>query len=544
MKSQPASITTTDCQIYCFTLRTRLPADYRGRLITSRSQVQIVHEHRPAKESADTLMESLRATGYSLPDAVSDLIDNSIYAGARNIWLNFHWDGAASCVTILDDGCGMSEDSLVAAMRVGSQSPIERRDPSDLGRFGLGLKTASISQARSLTVATNCADGRGVSIRRWDLDHLIATGDWQLLRLPPDNGGIHGLEDLQKLSHGTLVVWGKLDRLVGEVDVDDAPARGEFLGSLRTLEEHLAMVFHRYIAARRSRITVWLNGRQVERWDPFLTDNDATQNLGTETLGDREAPITVTSYVLPHHSRLSTEAHRNAGGPLGWNAHQGFYVYRNRRLLVAGDWLGLGFQKEEHYKLARIQVDLPNSFDHEWDIDVRKSRASPPLPLQDHLRRIARVTRSRAVEVYRHRGKTISRSISGNPTFVWNKRVTGGKVSYAVNREHPLVRDALVSDSIEPRQFRRILRLIEEYVPVQLIWVDMAEGDESQRQPFESVPDQEIQEMIRALYMALISSGLTHEQAVGRLGTAEIIGNRFEVLEAVLESLAEEQRVD
>ena len=189
-------------------------------------------------------------------------------------------------------------------------------------------------------------------------------------------------------------------------------------------------------------------------------------------------------------------------------------------------------------------MDLPNSLDHEWDIDVRKSRASPPLPLQAHLRRIAQVTRNRAVEVYRHRGKTISRSIGGNLTFVWNKRVTGGKVSYEVNRNYPLVRDALVADSIDPQQFRRILRLVEEYIPVQQIWVDMAEGDESQRQPFESVPDQEIQEMIRALYMALISSGLTHEQAVGRLGTAEIIGNRFEVLEAVLESLAEEQRVE
>ena len=493
---------------------------------------------------ADTLMESLRATGYSLPDAVSDLIDNSIYAGAKNIWLNFHWDGAASWVTILDDGCGMSEESLQAAMRVGSQSPIESRDPSDLGRFGLGLKTASISQARSLTVATNCSDGQGVNIRRWDLDHLIATAEWQLLKMSPDQGCIHGLEDLQKLNHGTLVVWEKLDRLVGETGADDAPARGEFLGSMRTLEEHLAMVFHRYIAAQRSRIAVWLNGRQVERWDPFMTDNDATQNLGTENLGDPGAPITVTSYVLPHHSRLSTDAHRIAGGPLGWNAHQGFYVYRNRRLLVAGDWLGLGYQKEEHYKLARIQVDLPNSFDQEWDIDVRKSHASPPLPLQDHLRRIARVTRSRAVEVYRHRGKTISRSVSGNPTFVWNKRVTGGKVSYAVNREHPLVRDALESDTIGRQQFMRILRLVEEYIPVQQIWVDMAEGDESQRQPFESVPDQEIQDMIRALYMSLISSGLTHEQAVGRLGTAEIIGNRFEVLEEVLASLAEEQRVE
>ena len=492
---------------------------------------------------ADTLMESLRATGYSLPDAISDLIDNSIYAGARNIWLDFHWDGASSWVTILDDGCGMSEGNLLSAMRVGSQSPIEGRDPADLGRFGLGLKTASISQARSLTVATNCSDGQGISIRRWDLDHLVATGDWQLLRLSPDDVGIQGLEDLRKLDHGTLVVWEKLDRLVGDVDVDDAPARGDFLGSLHTLEEHLAMVFHRYMV-QRSRIAIWLNGRQVERWDPFLTDNEATQNLGTETLGDPVNPIAITSYVLPHHSRLSTEAHRNAGGPLGWNAHQGFYVYRNRRLLVPGDWLGLGFQKEEHYKLARIQVDLPNSFDQEWDIDVRKSRASPPLPLQVALKRIARVTRNRAVEVYRHRGKTISRGIRGNPTFVWRNRVTGGKVHYEVNREHPLVRDALGAASIEPQRFRRILRLIEEYVPVQQIWVDMAEGDESQRQPFESAPDQELEEMIRALYTALIGSGMPHEQAVERLGMAEIIGNRFEVLETVLDSLAREERIE
>ena len=486
---------------------------------------------------ADTLMESLRATGYSLPDAISDLIDNSIYAGARNIWLNFHWAGAASWVTILDDGCGMSDDDLRAAMRVGSQSPMEGRDPTDLGRFGLGLKTASISQARSLTVATSCRDEKGISIRRWDLDHLITTGDWQLLRLSPDAAGIPGLEDLRQLDHGTLVVWEKLDRLVGEADADNKPAMGAFLGSLRQLEGHLAMVFHLYME-QRNRIRIWLNGRQVERWDPFLTDSDATQNLGTETLGHAENPITVTSYVLPHHSHLSSDAHHRAGGPHGWNAHQGFYVYRNRRLLVAGDWLGLGFQKEEHHKLSRIRVELPNSLDHEWDIDVRKSRASPPLPLQVHLRRIAQVNRRRAVEVYRHRGKTISRGISGNPTFVWNRRVTTGKVHYEVNREHPLIQEALGAESIDPGQFRRILRLLEEYVPVQQIWLDMAEGDESQRQPFEASPDREIEEMIRALYTALVESGISHEQAVERLGMAEIIGNRFEILETVLERLA------
>ena len=134
---------------------------------------------------ADALMESLRATGYSLPDAVSDIIDNSITAGGRNIWMNFQWAGADSWVSILDDGRGMSESGLIDAMRIGSRSPREVREPSDLGRYGLGLKTASISQARSLTVATHVSKQRGMNTRQWDLDHLASTGDWQLLNVPP-----------------------------------------------------------------------------------------------------------------------------------------------------------------------------------------------------------------------------------------------------------------------------------------------------------------------------------------------------------------------
>ena len=491
---------------------------------------------------ADTLMESLRATGYSLPDAVSDLIDNSIFAGARNIWLDFHWAGTDSWVSILDDGCGMSESDLLDAMRIGSQSPTKDRDPSDLGRYGLGLKTASISQARSLTVATHCSDGRGVSIRRWDLDHLVSAGDWQLLRVPSEEG-IPGIGDLLKLKHGTLVVWEKLDRLVGDVGANDARARRQFLDGLRSLEYHLAMVFHRFMV-QRNRVSIWLNGREVERWDPFLSDDGATQQMPSETLGDSESPITITPFVLPHHSRLSAEKHRIAGGPSGWNAHQGFYVYRNRRLLLAGDWLGLGFQKEEHYKLARIRVDLPNSFDHEWDIDVRKSRARPPLSLQDDLKRIAKATRNRAVEVYRHRGKTIARGISTSPVFVWQRHLKGKKVSYLVNREHPLVQEALTSDSIEPQQFQRILRLIEEYVPFQQIWVDMAEGDESQSQPFESAREQEIVGLIRALYTAFIKSGMTHDEALKRLAATEAIGERFEMVEPTVENLLKENRVE
>ena len=490
---------------------------------------------------ADRLMESLRGTGYSLPSAVSDLIDNSIAAGAVNVWLHFHWSGAASWVSILDDGRGMSESELVDAMRIGSRSPREEREPSDLGRFGLGLKTASISQARSLTVATHTECAPGLSIRQWDLDHLAAVGEWQLLR-PPVEVLEGRAEALDTLAHGTLVVWENLDRLVGDVDTDDERAREQFLQSLRAVEAHLAMVFHRLMTGRGS-VSIWLNGQRITPWDPFLTDEDATQHLGTEPLG-RDGEVVVTPYVLPHHSRLTTEQHRLAGGPAGWNAQQGFYVYRNRRLLLPGDWLGLGFRQEEHYKLARIQVNLSNSSDDEWDIDVRKSRARPPLRFRDDLLRIARATRTRAVEVYRHRGKTIARSARSAPTFVWLKRARGGRVSYVVNREHPLVSGVLNSPSIGTRELGQILRLVEEYVPVQQIWVDMAEGDESQSLPFEAAGEGEVVELIRALYGALISAGSTHEEALGRLVKTELIGDRFELVEPTVRKLLEETELD
>ena len=491
---------------------------------------------------ADALMESLRATGYSLPDAVSDLIDNSITAGARNIWLHFQWAGADSWASFFDDGHGMSERYLIDAMRIGSRSPREMREPSDLGRYGLGLKTASLSQARSLTVASRVAGENGVSARRWDLDHLAAAGDWQLLNVPM-GADAHDLEQLSESDQGTLVIWNKLDRLVGDAGAENVRAHGRFLESLRAVEEHIAMVFHRFMV-QRGPISFWLNERKIEPWDPFLEDEAATQRLPSEGLGGSDDGVTVTPFVLPHHTRLTAEGHRAAGGPAGWNAQQGFYVYRNRRLLLAGDWLELGFQKEEHYKLARIRVDLPNSSDHEWDIDVRKSRARPPLRFRDDLLRIARATRARAVTVYRHRGKTMARAVRQSPVFVWQRHVRGNRVSYVVNRDHPLIQQALATDGMDAPRLRQILRLIEEYVPVQQIWVDMADGDESQGQPFESADELEIVGLIRALYNALIGSGLTHGETLARLGATEAIGERFELVEPTVEALLKEMGVE
>ena len=122
---------------------------------------------------------------------------------------------------------------------------------------------------------------------------------------------------------------------------------------------------------------------------------------------------------------------------------------------------------------------------------------------------------------------------------MWLRRSRGGRISYAVNRDHPLIRNALNAPSVTGGELGQILRLVEEYVPVQQIWVDMAEGDESQSQPFEATAEGEVLELIRALYVALTGAGATHDEAMERLVRTEIIGDRFELVEATVRELLE-----
>src|SRR5207245_2365312 len=169
----------------------------------------------------------------------------------------------------------------------------------------------------------------------------------------------------------------------------------------------LGMVFHRLMMDKRP-VELLINGRVVQPWDPFLAHEAATQTLPATRLKLRRAVVEVQPFVLPHHSKIAKSTYDAVAGPRGWNAHQGFYVYRNRRLLVPGDWLGFGWAKEEHYKLARIRVEVPNALDHDWAIDVTKSRALPPAALRDDLRRIGERTRSDAKRVYSHRGAKLT----------------------------------------------------------------------------------------------------------------------------------------
>jgi hypothetical protein len=471
-----------------------------------------------AAPRASAMVESLRAFGYNIQTAIADLIDNSISAGAKNIWLSFCWDGENSHISIRDDGYGMSEEKLIRAMRPGSQNPLEAREANDLGRFGLGLKTATFSQCRRLTVASR-AEGHSLAIRRWDLDYVNQVDEWRLLH-GSAKGSAQKLNTLESMPHGTVVLWEVLDRVVGEVKSDNQKAQDDFLETVEVIENHLAMVFHRFLE-KRDPIRLWINSRPVEPWNPFLLDAQATQILPLEPLIFKGEIIRVQPYILPHHSKINTATYNKAAGLNGWNAQQGFYVYRNERLLVAGDWLSLGYQKDEHCKLARIQIDLPNSMDSDWNIDIKKSRARPPASLKAELKRIARLTRQRATEIYRHRGKIMARENADKHVFPWEKKLMRGKIFYVANQEHPLVQEALsLPNNCQP-VIRALLRLLEETVPVQQIWIDNYSEPEKQAQPFDGSPSEQVVEVMLQIYYALRKSGMTQEQARTRISTME-----------------------
>ena len=278
-----------------------------------------------------------------------------------------------------------------------------------------------------------------------------------------------------------------------------------------------------------------VNGNEVVPVDPFMEDHEATQNLGDEPLHFHGATVRVTPFVLPHRSKL-TELERRIGGLGDWNGHQGFFIYRNRRLLVAGDWLRL-FSKEEHHKLARIRVELPNTLDDAWQIDVRKAVARPPGVLREQLKRIAIATRREASQIYRFRGKAVARSATSGNQFLWERREGRGRISYRVNREHPLVR-GVIDGSPELRdRLNALLRMIEETVPVPLIVVDTSSQPDAHEAPFESAPEGDILQVMQQLYAAIRNMGATHQQALEQLASTDGLTEHRHLL-PVVEELA------
>lgn len=471
------------------------------------------YKTQKAEPEASSMIETFRAIGYNIETAVADIVDNSISANAKNIWINFEWKGASTWLTVKDDGCGMDNDDLIKAMRPGSKNPLDDRADKDLGRFGLGLKTASFSQARKLTVVSKKKECNTV-YWTWDLDYVKNTGNWNLINYMPEGFTINIFDEF---ASGTLVIWNEIDRIVKNLKQEDTNGLDKFLILMEQVKKHLAMVFHRFIENKKVRL--FFQDIEIKPWNPFLINELATQSFPEETL--HNGKVKIKGFVLPHQLKISETVYREAEGIRGWNEHQGFYIYRNERLLLSGDWLGM-FRKEEHYKLIRIQIDLPNSLDSEWQIDIKKSVARPPLFYRDKIRAYALNVRSQGVEVYRHRGRSIQRTPGQQFVPLWIDHKRSEKWYYKINREHPLIEKVKIQAAKEPEKaIELLLRFIEETIPSKSIFIKINEDEEAQGNPFEGKDHDVIRTTMQNMFDNLKKQGKNAEEAKARIVNIE-----------------------
>ncbi|MDR5660173.1 ATP-binding protein [Burkholderia cenocepacia] len=455
------------------------------------------HKHPP---SAACLSASMRDLGYSLETAIADLIDNSISAGADAIEIICDLSGAQPLVAVLDNGRGMTDRELLDAMRHGTVNPRQQRSPRDLGRFGLGLKTASFSQCRSLTVAT-ARDGARCGAE-WDLDRIDDADDWILSIL--DDEDLDSLPYLDRTGvHGTVVVWRKLDRLVE----DEAGDRRDEIVSekLDALGRHLSLVFHRFLAGEVKtypKITIAVNGHTIEAFDPFCKKNPATQVLPEEVVRIGKAEVRLQPYVLPHHTRLSAREFDFYQSRSDFISNQGAYIYRNGRLMAWGDWFRL-VPKGEATKLARVQIDFPNSLDEAWTIDIKKSRARPPHVVRERLRQIVAKIIARSVTVHRGRGQKLFQECDAP---LWERYADHGRIRFAINPQHPLI--VSLDTKLQPDDsisLRVLLDSIAASLPIEMIYSDYSTHP---REVSQTTADRDLTlERLRSLKQVLYGDG-------------------------------------
>lgn len=321
---------------------------------------------------ADMLMGSMRSMGYSFESAVADVIDNSISANATNIQVLFPSSPLEElALGILDDGTGMSENVLFEAMRYGSTSSEAIRSENDLGRFGLGLKSASLSQCRVLTVVSFW-EGTATAFT-WDYNYIKSKKQWYVLHLNKEEfSKLPYIKMLLNQGKGTLVLWRDFDILSKSTD-------GQVYDALNTLKDsvanYLSWIFHRFIGRSQKKVNFYVNNQKLKALDPFLENHQKTTSkkeisIAVSDTNGHEQLIKAKPFILPYLSDMTDKDKKLMGGVEEMRTKQGFYVYRNERLIIWGNWFGMS-RRNELTKNARIRVDIPNALDDIWSIDIK-----------------------------------------------------------------------------------------------------------------------------------------------------------------------------
>ena len=415
---------------------------------------------------APSLIESMRSLGYSFPAAIADLLDNSISAKAKEISI-ISEPSLNPTLIIFDDGCGMNHGELYEAMRYGSSNPLEERKEDDLGRFGLGLKSASLSQCRKLVVISK-KEGQ-ISGYSWDLDYVMEKRSWMLKGFSEDEIINYPYSDMLHLvEHGTYIYLSEFDRIKqGTGNITET-----FNKCLDDMINHLALVFHRFID---DGLKIKVNGVEIKSRDPFLLGHSATQRKRESSFYINGEKIVLKPFILPHLSKLTQDDLDKVGGKDRLRSDQGFYVYRNKRLIIWGTWFRLE-RKDELNKLARVMVDIPNSLDYMWSIDIKKSTATLPDIIKRNMYNAVyeSVLSSESVHTYRGRKEKKKQDID----YIWERVKVRDRYEYVINRQIPQLR--MLEETLDEKQVKMlecVISTLEESFPVSALYVDAAKGN-------------------------------------------------------------------
>lgn len=479
---------------------------------------------------AASLIEGLRDFGYSLETSLADIVDNSITAEAKRIDVFADTVSEDPWIAIADNGHGMTREELLEALRPGSKNPREERDAKDLGRFGLGLKSASFSQCRQLTVLTR-KDGE-TTAAAWDLDHVGETNRWSAIILDhPDS--VPAAEHLG--TNGTIVVWKKLDRLDGGYKNDGAKRTQTLNAALTSAERHLRLVFHRYLRGAPARISLYLNHAKLDPIDPFAEGHPARQLDSEEFVKLAKGVVSFKCVTLPHHKKMSQQEWDDIGGPEGHQRSQGLYVYRADRLIISGGWLGLARQAEST-KLCRVAVDIPNSMDADWKIDVKKASAQLPPTVRNKLKSIVERFVSTSKRTYTRRGRKL---VAEDQLPVWNRVLQDDKIIFRPDLSHPVFkefRDRLGGDL--KNDFDACIRLIGSSLPVETIHADIIGGAE--KVASDHLDDEALSLQVGALITSLLEGGVSADVIPDILKNNVVLRSHWERTQDIINKYLEE----
>ncbi len=470
---------------------------------------------------AKSLILGLRCIGYNFSTALADIIDNSISANAKNIQIFSNPDTKEPYVAIFDDGCGMGRKALENAMTLGSDREEKEDCELELGRFGLGLKSASFSQCLRLTIASK--DCNRINAMRYDLKKIETTNEWKLDVL--DDNEIKLLPEIEKLiesKSGTLVIWEQFDK----IKESSKSFKDSFIETMGLAKQHIEFVFHRFY----NKINFEFNGHRIEKRDPFLSSYPNSQEGRTQEILIDNSKIIVTPFVLPYANSLSEEQKKMLGNPKSIYDDQGFYIYRNKRLIIWGSWLHMNIRSEFN-KLARVRVDIPSELDSMWMLDVKKSSAKIPDIIKEQLRISIKDSIVRSKREIKYPGKKESEA----EMPLWRRiEFHGGVVKYEINKEDNPIYTQLISilDEDQRKLLDAYLDKIEEFIPKGLIVSDNADS----LRILNSEEEQEEEKLIHEL-VEFAKNSLNPEMCVEILinsqGYKKIFYRKKEVLELI-----------